>query len=572
MKQRRHSDIIQQLSMYIDGALDEQARRDIEQLLEHDEEVRHLHAALIRNVHSLRQAPKLKQNSFLAEKTFNVLRKRNEKADKELSIPRKYLPAFAGLVALTLIAVGVFTWWQGGSGIVRYVEHTSEQMQRMYEESILKGWIMPLFRRTDNDQVLTFAMFGTLPLDSAETTVLRIDPATDNGYRVELAGTTHQLQQRSSIEELYERLQPTNDQRRNFDTLFSNARMQIEAAVLLDSHAHIAIDPELPRLQKVLLSSIASQLNEDQQQRFRQFLGDNNASYTLAAAVPQRPPTATATHWRHPHASSSSYVLITADSVGITDLKLNLDSLRALMTVVESRLPHVEEIMLQRARQYADQAQKHSRTRVGRDDEAKRGRGRVRVIVNEAPSPATLSLMLQELDREIADEIHRELENISREFIIPRMESGLTEKRTRDALRKVKENEIRIRVKGLPSKDVRHRADSALRHAMEELQQMQMSMDSLGLRYTKPGFEQDNTPNMRFLYPIDSLLQMFGPDVDSLRRAIKKQILKGPPIKPERRPLPPPEIIHPRTRRDTPHTPPTEIPRMRSVNDTVFDI
>jgi hypothetical protein len=230
-------------------------------------------------------------------------------------------------------------------------------MQQAYEDTILKGWIMPLFQRTDKDQVLQFAMFGTLPLDDSDGTVLRVDENAERGYRVELAGNTMKGQPLTTIKELYGEIQPTEIQRKVFDTLFLYAQKQIEAAVLMNEARQIAIDPAISKYNKVILSGIAASLEPEQLQRFEAFLEKRNTPYTFVsrqstAPVPPAPPSALMARFRAVRAPEE-FVVLDDDGYTITRLHLDMDSLRRLMKVVGERMPRIEVRVQDIARSYA---------------------------------------------------------------------------------------------------------------------------------------------------------------------------------------------------------------------------
>lgn len=358
MKHRNSRHISMQLSLYLDGRLEGEQRREIERLIEESEEIRNEFTQLKAMQSLLASRQPLPEDPFLAERVMNRIRDRAEDGDRAFAMPRRLVPVSAAFIAVLLTAAAVFTWLQREQ-IFNYVENTGTQMQQAYEESILRGWIMPLFERTDRDQVLNFAIFGTLPLDSEDGTVLRVDESADSGYRVELANAPELLQPRTNIGELYDEIHPTTVQRKVFDSLFLYAQRQIESSVLMNEEKEIAIDPAISKYHKVILSGIASTLDSGQLVRFEEFLAQRNTPYTFVSTVshriPPRPPkgqsSAVIEHFRTVR-MPEEFIVLTHDSITQARLRLDMDSLRRLMRIVENRVPRFDICVNELAERY----------------------------------------------------------------------------------------------------------------------------------------------------------------------------------------------------------------------------
>ncbi|MDT8325585.1 MAG: hypothetical protein RRA94_15835, partial [Bacteroidota bacterium] len=334
-----------QLSLYIDGQLDARERQEIERRIADDPSVRREFEELRALRALLADRQPLPENPFLPEKVMNRIRIEAEKEDSALPVPRRFMPAVAGLVMVVIVAVSIFTWLQR-EDLFHYLEDTGTQVQLAYEESGLKGWIMPLFEQTDRDKVLQFAMFGTLPLDDEDGTVLRVDEHADSGYRVELARDTAGGIPRATLDQLYQRIKPSDTQRRVFDTLFSYAQKQIESSVLMNENREIAIDPAISKYHKVILSGIAASLEPEQLVRFEEFLRSRNTPYTFVSrtahdAPSPPPPRRVIDHFRTVR-MPEEFVVFTRDSIAYAHLHLDMDSLRSLMKVMENRIPRLE--------------------------------------------------------------------------------------------------------------------------------------------------------------------------------------------------------------------------------------
>ncbi len=577
MRNRTQSETIMRLSLYLDGRLGEAEGRELEHALETDTELQREYEQLKRSAALLRDSARLPADPFFIERTLNAVRKLEENEATPLSIQGKYLPAVAGLTLLLLVTVGVFTWWQSGKDIVRYVENTGDKMQRIYEDNILKGWIMPLFQRTDQDRMLQFAMFGTLPLDSAENTTLRVDPASSDGYRVELASTNPAAAKQATIGELYERIRPTSAQRKSFDTLFMLAQQQIESSVLLDQRHRIAIDPGLPQYQRILLTGIASQLDQQQRKSFQRYLSDHNTAYTFSsnmADLPQPPRPARVFRWNQRPTRSMDFVVLAPDSVGMTTVNLNMDSLRKLMVVIEKRLPRMEQPVLQLVRYYTDQAARPAWTNVSTQ-------GTVRVLPPEAPEMhSTISVAVEDfIDSE--GDIDAEFERLARDVVVLRHETMRPPPPPpppggRSIRERGTDRTIRVRVSDERKREAGRKADSALKRAFEKLEKLDVTIDvdidsiekkveHLELRYFFESLK-NGTINL------DSLLRHAMPNPDGLPGEMKLEMQRMEKEIQEQRRIAPPEY-------HVPYAPPTPTDqgphkraRVRVTQDTSVNI
>ncbi|MFZ1729795.1 MAG: hypothetical protein WBQ23_00175 [Bacteroidota bacterium] len=415
----KSSHISQLLTLYLDDRLDMRQREELERRIAQDEHVRREFEELRRMRALLASREPLPANTFLIERTINRIKQENDRQPAGAPLPRRSMPAMTGAFAMLIIAALAFAWFQRDQ-ILRYVGNTGSQMQIAYEDSILKGWIMPLFQRTDKDQVLQFAMFGTLPLDEKDGTLLRVDENAERGYQVQLASNTDQSQPLTTIHELYREIQPTDLQRKVFDTLFLYAQRKIEAAVLMNQARQIAIDPAISKYNKVILSGIASSLDPDQLQRFDEFLKKRNTPYTFVSQRTMPPPPSNPAmlmeRFRTVRAAEE-FVILDDDGYTITRLNLDMDSLRRLMKIVEQRMPRIEVRVQDIARSYAISGQPTIPAPPGMPHG-------VRVMPIEASEGGHAISISIDSGGEIMRELEQEFENLRHEVVIFRRESS----------------------------------------------------------------------------------------------------------------------------------------------------
>jgi len=353
MKQK---EFIQHLSLYIDGEMSADDTKDFEHYLTHHPEADASRIAWTKQRKLLAERKALESNPFFWEQLNATLVEKQEQNKRIIPVPRRFVPASLALGSLIIIAL-LFIVYSQRDHVFSYFFQRTHDVRVAYDEGI-KGWFLPLFKKTSKDQVLAFAMFGTLPLDETLESVLRIDNTGTQGYRVELGKTPIKRQTPVSVEELYREIRPTKHQQQSIDSLLSMAQHQIESAVLLSTKEKIAIDPRLIGLNKAILNSVASQLEPGQRIRFDDFLSRRNTAYTVAVHVASSPspPAALRASMTDPNSSEVFFVLGEETAI-LKTIHVNLDSMREVMRSVVGKGPEISVCMEAIARKLTESAQ-----------------------------------------------------------------------------------------------------------------------------------------------------------------------------------------------------------------------
>lgn len=306
------------LSLAVDGVLsDEEAKELNAYVHQHPEAKKELEE--LRSLKQLLGRTKpIQPNPFLWTRIAQRLKEHEEERENLLPFPRKLAPAAAAFGVLLFLAAGVFLI-ENRPAVEEYLSQKSNQVKQAYEDNILKGSIVPLLRDLDNDRILQFAMFGSLPLDKKEETALRIDESSQSGYRIELGKGRESVARKVTMEKFLAEVKPTPVQRKAIDSLLDRARQRIETAVLVSGNNALAVDPELPRLNRVVLSGIAECLEPSQRVRLEQFLQEHRAPYAIEVRQPRvLPKTRTLERGKAPE----KFIVITPDTFAFTTLPI----------------------------------------------------------------------------------------------------------------------------------------------------------------------------------------------------------------------------------------------------------
>ena len=385
MERRIEEHLDEYLSSYIDGALDEEVRRRVEEYLQIHPEADVMLQQLKQQTALLKGKPPLVPNDWFWT-NLSLRMDREQAAGREvLPFPRKYVPhaLAATFAAVALISVVLY---QQRDHLQQYMASKRAEVEHVYKDGILKGNIFPFFTKVDKNEALQFAVFGTLPMDEKSGTSLRIDEHRGAGYQIEVAKAGVQRVRPITVAQLFTAVGATSQQKETVDSMLVVACEKIQSSVLVGDNHAIAIHMELPKLSRVLMSSIAAALGETQRVKFKQFLDDCNAPYTIMAsqsAPLQVPSERLLTEMRRAPQTDRFYV-IDPDSAVVSNVRINMDSLRGMLVAARQQLEQARERANVAIREFAVRSRQRTpqTVRIMEDDNY------ISIQVSGAPEPA----------------------------------------------------------------------------------------------------------------------------------------------------------------------------------------
>ncbi len=344
MKDLSQKIVTEKLSLYIDGMLDDAEARQLEvYIAAHPEAAREL--AQLRMIQKgLKAAPRVPDDSWFWLQLSSRIDERQSRASDSWK-QRWWMPA--GLVTAGLAAVFVFMLVTERGTLTAYFQEKTEQVAQVYSNGLIKGAIMPLISSIDKENVLQFALFGNLALDSTNT--LQVAKGEGDSYKVELGRGT--ARKKFTLPQFYAAIGATEAQHEVVDSILNYGKAKIQKAVLVGERDEIAIHADIAQLNRMMVSTIAASLEPVQRVRFQRILAENDAPYVVAhdnapSATPEKIFKRIAALPR-----SNRYVVITDDSVGFADMPSDVDRLMAHAQRVEPlaapRLRAVGEMMQQ---------------------------------------------------------------------------------------------------------------------------------------------------------------------------------------------------------------------------------
>ncbi|MGA7161151.1 MAG: hypothetical protein WBZ48_09110 [Bacteroidota bacterium] len=326
------------LSLYLDDALDKEAKARFEEYLAANPEIARELESWKKQQQVLRSKQGIEPNEWFWQKLSTRLEQQQNKPETVFPFSRKYVPLAASLTVVLAAFVGVLLIQQRPL-LTKYLSEKKEQVQQLYQGNILQGKLLPLFTNLNKDQVLQFALFGTLPLDVQAKTELRVDESKENGTRIEFAKNEEQRRPPVTVEQFCKEISATPAQHKSVDSILTSARDKIQESVFLGENKSLAVHADLAKFNRTMMSRIAASLELPQQKKFQRFLAMSRSPYTFVIApapavrVPMPGP-------RIPRPSGmEQFVVITPDSCTIAHVRIDLQQIQrnAALTAEEAR-------------------------------------------------------------------------------------------------------------------------------------------------------------------------------------------------------------------------------------------
>ncbi|HVN49526.1 MAG TPA: hypothetical protein VMU30_11995 [Bacteroidota bacterium] len=351
MKKLRQNNFLETLSLYVDGQLNKADAQAVERCMHEDAEVRSYVEELTRMKALLAKKPKLEPHlGFWTRLSVELEEQKNLKPNL-LPFPRRFVPMVSIASIVVLVVAGVFVV-QNRNRLTQFLNEKSVAAREVYQKKLLQGKLLPLFSKIDKDHTLQFALFGTLPLDDKTHTTLRVDGSTRNGYRIIVGQGRQRPAMPVTVEKMLAEVQPNAEQHRAIDSLLELAGKQIESSVLVDENNAVAIAQDLPKLNKFMVTGIASCLEPVQRARLEKYLAKNDAQYAIN--INQAPVEQAEKIYQkmRPHDAEVQFVVITQDTVASSRVQINIQNIRQQMeenfAAIESRRNELVRRMMAR--------------------------------------------------------------------------------------------------------------------------------------------------------------------------------------------------------------------------------
>jgi len=327
MKKMNEQQLDLLFSQYVDGLLSERETQAVKSLVATDVSAKHRVEELQKLKALLASQQKLNPDIGFWTRFSVVLEERKEEEHNLLPFPRKFLPAIMVMATALVVVVGTLVI-QHRMQFMQFFSEESLAVREVYENKILQSSLLPLFSNVDKERALQFSLFGTLTLDDKSKTALRVDEQTEKGYRIEVGNNLKNNTKSVTFDRFVAKVKPSARQKMIIDSLLELTGRRIESSVLIGDNNTLAIAPDLPKLNRMMITNIASCLEPFQRVNFERLLEANNAPYTITA---KRAPVEKAGRYfqnipKYPQ--GDRFVIITPDTLMYSQIHIDYDSLR----------------------------------------------------------------------------------------------------------------------------------------------------------------------------------------------------------------------------------------------------
>jgi hypothetical protein len=330
------------LSLYLDDQLDEKSKTSFEEYLASNPDVRSEVQAWKKLREVLRSNAGFPANEWFWQKFSVRLEQQKHAHESVFPFSREFMPVAASLAVVIAGLVGILLFEQRSS-LTKYFFEKKEYVGQLYQKNILEGKLFPLFTNLDKDQVLQFALFGTLPLDAQAKTALRVDENKKDGARIEFAENETRRHPPVTVEQFYREIEATPAQHITVDSILSSARDRIQESVFLGDNKSVAVHADLAKFNRTMISHIAASLESQQRKRFQRFLVASRSPYTFV--IPPTPPADAPTAGAQPPQAPAmeQFVVITPDSCTIARVRINVGEIQRRVGLTSQEVRSIDE-------------------------------------------------------------------------------------------------------------------------------------------------------------------------------------------------------------------------------------
>ncbi|MBI2427437.1 MAG: hypothetical protein HYV29_01315 [Ignavibacteriales bacterium] len=324
MKQFDTKELERIISLFLDGELEPDEARKFEEFLENNPSVAREFKILNAAKRSLSAKEKLPANDWFWLRLSNTIESKESRKAKLIPTARPQLALT--MAALFTVAVIAAVYFKDAPLFHKFFVDKKNQVQN----SLMTGNILPLFSNLDKVDVLNFALFGSIQIDSANNTSLRVKNTEDKGSQIEIVRREHDdIIPVVSVSDFCEKVGIIKPQQQlTVDSILGTYKEKLLASVLVSENKEIAIHEQLVDLNRAMVSTIAASLEPRQRTKFQRILEEHQAPFAVFALNVPKVESQLLLRNIPRMSRSNKYVVISKDTVSIAEMKMNIDSIR----------------------------------------------------------------------------------------------------------------------------------------------------------------------------------------------------------------------------------------------------
>lgn len=254
------------LSAYIDGKLDVDEKRFVEETLLNDPEWKKRYDQML----AVRSNMLSLSSSGSSRSLWPSLSRRIAEGEIESQkieiIPAKLVPVVTVLIMI-IVGVGSYLITRNWDTVTAYFEDTRVVIEDIYEQGLVKGALQPLFQSVTDDDLIRFAFSGVLEIPQTDGKGLKVESEPGDRFELQYADAGG-APEAPTLTELYADLNVTIEQKRSIDSVLTEYKNVIRSSVFVSDGEDIIISPEIAGLDRFIIASIAEQLVPEQRMQF----------------------------------------------------------------------------------------------------------------------------------------------------------------------------------------------------------------------------------------------------------------------------------------------------------------
>ncbi len=269
MKNRANYELL--ISSYIDGTCKADEKEFVEKELLTQPQWKEYYRDLMRirsGLQSIRHP--FPQKNLWPAIIQNLTDRETGNTERPEVIPRRLVPV-ATVLAMLVVGFGSFTAVRNWNSISEYFSEKRALVEDIYDQGIIEGALRPLFTGLTNDDMLQFALSGTLTIPEAGGHALHIDSDSPEQYDLEITDSIG-TDRTPSFAEFTRDLDLSDLQKNKIDSVFAIFRDRIAQSAFIVEDREMMVSPDIVGLDKFILASVAHELKPAQRDKFNTIL------------------------------------------------------------------------------------------------------------------------------------------------------------------------------------------------------------------------------------------------------------------------------------------------------------
>ncbi len=258
-----HLKYFQMLSAYLDNELSENEKREVEEKLSLNKDLREKLNELktVKNLTSSAYKP-LPESPYLETRILASLKSEKSPAEKL----RRWSPA----IVFSMLTIALMLLLKFNPGFIDSVIETQKSNLASFYTENLKPLLFTA--SLSNEDIFNFAFYKKLPLDNTKTKYLELGSDSSGKGFFEIKEGKQASSKTDNFNKFVKSLDLNNFQRKEFDSLMAEYAEDLQSQVLVNNKSTIAINPNLWNYQKAICANLLAFASKTNRKEFEKYI------------------------------------------------------------------------------------------------------------------------------------------------------------------------------------------------------------------------------------------------------------------------------------------------------------